>query len=99
MRHHPMVVHDLSMDQRDLDKTLEWLRSLPVPERARMVRTIGDAQARQAIAALGDEAVYEWTRSATWAEVAKELGVSVRTVNKAVTRHRAALRKAAEDPS
>lgn len=84
------------MDERDREKILAWITSLPPLERARMARTIGDPGTRQAIGAVGDAAVYELTRSATWAEVAELLGVSVRTVNKAVTRHGASLRRAQE---
>jgi hypothetical protein len=80
-------------DERDREKVLAWIRSLPLPERARVVRTMGEARVRQAIAAEGDRAIYELTRNATWAEVARELGMTTRMVNRAVTRHRAAQQK------
>jgi hypothetical protein len=73
---------------RDRDDLLMWLRALPPLERARLARALADTETTQAIAKVGDEAVYELTRAATWAEVAELLGVAPATVNKAVSRHR-----------
>lgn len=93
VHHHPGVVHDLSMAEiRDRDEFLEWLKSLPALERARLARALANTETTKAIGALGDEAVYELTREATWADVAEKLGVSVATVNKAVSRHRGVAR-------
>lgn len=61
--------------------------------RVRMARELSDT-AMAALAAVGDEGVWQATRprgTASRAEVAAELGVSIPAIGKAVTRHNKAL--------
>ena len=58
--------------------------------RVRLARALSD-DAMGALAAVGDEGVWQATRSASRAEVAAALGVSVPAVGKAITRHNKAL--------
>lgn len=87
--HHSGVVHDLHMaDIRSDEDLLRYVRSLPLADRARLGRMLAKNSTVKALGAISDEAVYLLTRDKSWAEVAKELGVSVATVNKAVSRHK-----------
>ncbi|BAL85477.1 hypothetical protein AMIS_2570 [Actinoplanes missouriensis 431] len=67
---------------------LQTLESLPPLERVRAARALSD-RAKTALAAVGDAAVVEALSGSSYTAVASELGVSVATVNKAVTRHNA----------
>lgn len=69
-----------------------WLRSLPAVERYRVAGLLVDRHITSS--ALGLEragAVYELTRAASWEDVAEQLGTSPSSVNKLVTRYKAAL--------
>ena len=57
-------------------------------ERAREARRLSDV-AMAELAAAGDAGVWEATRSASYADVAAQLGVTVWAVGKAVRRHNA----------
>jgi predicted DNA binding protein len=77
--------------------TLARLRQLLVDlgrmrglERTREARRLSDVALTE-LAAAGDEGVYEATRTATYAEVAEELGVSLPAIGKAIVRHNKAL--------
>lgn len=75
------------MDTNELAKMIAGLPKKPPIERARLARDLVD-EAKRLLSALADEAVEEATRSASYTSVAEQLGVSVPTVNKAVSRHR-----------
>lgn len=77
----------------ELAAELTALAGLPPVERARRAREL-ERPARALIADLGDEAVYEATRTMTHAEVAKLLGVTQSRINNAVTAHRARVNRA-----
>lgn len=82
-------MHDLPVDDiRSDDDLLEYIRSLPLPERARLGRMLANNKTVAALGAIADEAIFLMTRDRSWAEVAKELGISVAMVNKAVSRHK-----------
>lgn len=55
--------------------------------RVRAARWLAGPAARAQIAAVGDEGVWQLTRTADYRTVAGLLGVSTAAVNKAVTRH------------
>jgi predicted DNA binding protein len=55
-------------------------------ERTREARRLSDIAMKE-LAAAGDEGVYEATRTASRAEVAEAMGVSVSSVNKALRRY------------
>lgn len=77
----------------ELVEALNALAALPPVERARRARAL-DRPARAIIAEVGDEAVYQALheivdrRTRTYAELARELGVSASRVNHAVTAYR-----------
>jgi hypothetical protein len=69
-----------------LQRLLADLDELSGLERTREARRLAEL-ADQIIAAAGDEGVYEATRSATYEDVAAELGVGINSVRKAIRRH------------
>lgn len=83
----------LPTNHRELAAALLALDELPLVERARRVRAL-DKVSRAIIAGVGDEAIFlalhevvgRGTR--TYAELARELGVSVSRINHAVTAYR-----------
>lgn len=79
----------------ELIAALERLATMDGLARVRAARALSD-QALGALAAVGDEGVWQATRDATRAEVAAALGVSVPAIGKAVTRHNRALSVRAE---
>lgn len=74
------------MTLRTLLRQLEKLDRLAGVNRTREARRLSDV-AMAELAAAGDEGVYEATRTATYAEVAAELGVSIDAIRKAVRQH------------
>lgn len=68
-----------------LCRLLAELDELSGVERTREARRLA-VLADVVIAAAGDEGVYEATRTATYEEVAAELGVSINSVRKAIRR-------------
>jgi transposase-like protein len=75
------------MNVAELAKLIARLPKMAPVARARMARDLVD-DAKRLLSATADAAVEEATRSAKYAEVARELGVSEASVNKAVSRHR-----------
>jgi len=71
------------------DDLLEHLRVMPADLRLQWARVMADGRTVEAIAAVGDAAVYELTRGARYADVARRHGLSEGAINKAVSRHRA----------
>jgi hypothetical protein len=70
-----------------------------LPPTARAVRARGIINEAKAIyAAVGDAAIVEALQTASYVELAREIGVSVSAVNKAVSRHRARDRAGDEQP-
>lgn len=77
----------------ELRAALDALAATEGLARVRRARALSD-DAMAALAAVGDEGVWQVTRprgTASRAEVAAELGVSVAAVGKAITRHNRAL--------
>lgn len=64
-----------------------WLRELRPIERIRVARLLGDTKTTRELAAIADATVYEMTRTASRADVADELGTTVRAVQRAITNH------------
>lgn len=71
----------------DLASAIAALAQLPPIERADRAAALAIA-AKHVLARVRRAAVFEATRSASWADVAKELGVSTAAVNQLVTQHR-----------
>lgn len=71
----------------DLPSLITWLGELRPPERVQIARLLGDTVTGRELARLADATVYEMTRNASRAEVAAELGTTVRAVQRAVTNH------------
>jgi hypothetical protein len=67
---------------------LAQLALLPLEDRIRAGRWLADAATARAVGAATDAAVFELSRTTTYADVARRLGVSEAAVNKAVTSHR-----------
>jgi hypothetical protein len=74
------------MSLRALLDRIERLHAMAGLERTREARALSDVALAE-LAAAGDEGVWQATRDTSRAEVARELGVSVAAVGKAVTRH------------
>ena len=71
----------------ELAERIAGLSALPPIERARTARALVD-EAKRILSAVADAAVEEETRTRSYEEVARDLGRSVASVNKAVSRHR-----------
>jgi hypothetical protein len=71
-----------------LNPANEELDNLPPAARAVRARGIIN-EAKAVYAEVGDAAIVEALRHATYDQVARELGVSTSAINKAVSRHRA----------
>lgn len=79
-----MVRHDI----KDLASLLSWLASLPAIDRAQVANMLVAHDTAKAVAAVRRAAIYEATRTNTYAEVARRLGVSDAAINKAVSEHK-----------
>lgn len=75
------------MNATELAKAIARLPKMSAIARALAARQLID-DAKRILSATADEAVEQATRTATYAEVARELGKSEAVVNKAVSRHR-----------
>ncbi|MER7331748.1 MULTISPECIES: hypothetical protein [unclassified Micromonospora] len=80
------------MDTSELAQLIAGLPAMPPVVRARAARGLVD-DAKRILSATADAAVEEATRTATYAQVAKDLGVSEASVNKAVSRRRKLARR------
>jgi hypothetical protein len=78
--------YHVAMTLDELRRALDELDRLSGLDRVRRARELSD-HALAALAAVGDEGVWQATRTASRVEVASALGVSVPAVGKAVTRH------------
>lgn len=78
------------------DVLLDHLGVMPPDQRLQWARVIADGRTVEAIAALGDAAVYELTRTERYADVARRHGISAGAINKAVSRHRARIQEGNE---
>jgi DNA-directed RNA polymerase specialized sigma24 family protein len=72
----------------DEDELVAWLESLPPLDQARVASLLVDTENIRRVGRIRRAAIYELTRSMTYAEVAAALGMSVSAVNNAVTAHR-----------
>ncbi len=72
----------------DLASLKAWLGELRPADRVRIARLIADARTRAEMVRLAATAIYDRTRDATNADVAKELGVTERVVKRAITEYR-----------
>lgn len=72
-----------------LAEVLAWLHTLEPTTRARYLTVLLDTRSSAVLSAERVAAVYEATRTRSYAEVAAEVGVSTHAINHAVTRHRA----------
>jgi len=75
------------MDLDGLRRALDQLAGMTGVARVREARRLSD-EAMAALAAAGDEGVWQETRRRSRADVASELGVSLAAVGKAVSRYR-----------
>ena len=84
-----------------LADVLALIDTLTHVQRARVLGAVLDRNNHKLLSRLRVQAVYEATRvqGATYATVARELGVSTAAVNKAVTQHRQACAAGTADPS
>lgn len=74
----------------DLASLVAWLGELRPGDRIHTARLIADTKTRGEMVKLANAEIYERTRDATNADVAKELGITERAVKRAVSEHRAA---------
>lgn len=88
------VMENPPANTAELAAMIAALPELPDLVRARRARALVD-EAKRVLSATADAAVESATRRVSYAEVAKDLGVGVPSVNKAVSRHR---RRTAGDP-
>jgi|SRR5690606_23190547 len=85
---YPKVMDVEVVGVRELARQIAGLAKLSPVARARRARElVGTAKA--VLSAAADAAVVEATRTMSYQQVARELGRSVASVNKAVSRHRA----------
>ena len=74
-----------------LSRANDELHNLPPAARAARARALVD-EGKAVYAAIGDEAIVEALEGTSYAELARQLGVSTSAINKAVSRHRARAR-------
>lgn len=79
------------MNATELARMIAKLPKMSPLARARMARDLVD-EAKRILSSTADAAVEEATRSASYAVVARALGVSEAAVNKAVSRHRRSMK-------
>ncbi len=94
MRRRTLTI-DLSMatDRETFLRALDaGLACLPPADRVRAARLLADRSTSAHVSDGTDALVYQLTRSATYAQVAEQLGVAEPTVAKAVKRHNKAVR-------
>lgn len=84
---YPTVMDAEGVDTRELARLIGGLPALPPVERARLARELVDV-AKVVLSKEADAAVVEALGSMTYKQVAAELGKTVASVNKAVSRHR-----------
>ncbi|MEV5211286.1 hypothetical protein AB0K35_27820 [Micromonospora sp. NPDC053740] len=75
------------VDVRELARLIGALAKMPPAKRVPAARELVEV-ARVVLSAAADEAVVELASSMTYAQVAEQVGTSVASVNKAVSRHR-----------
>jgi DNA-directed RNA polymerase specialized sigma24 family protein len=71
-----------------VDDLVAWLHTMPPLDRARVAALLVDEATVHAVGQVRRAAVYQLTRSMTYAETADLLGTSTSAVNNAVTAHR-----------
>jgi hypothetical protein len=71
----------------DVDQLVAWLDAMPPLDRARVAALLVDAETTRVVGRVRRTAVYQLTRSMTYADAAAELGCSASAINYAVTGH------------
>lgn len=70
------------------DELVAWLHAMPVLDRARVASLLVNTENIRVVGRIRRAAIYELTRTMTYAEAAAQLGMSVSAINNAVSEHR-----------
>ncbi len=70
-----------------VDELVAWLHAMPALDRARVAALLVDTETIRVVGRVRRAAVYQLTRSMTYADAAQALGCSTSAINYAVTGH------------